>query len=156
MTLAEARKLIDEVNYPLDYNQEEWNGFLGSNCYPYSLGIKTNEAFLVGDLIGRRVTAKDSDSTKLYILKTELQELGFEIEECDVYDVSDEGFKIYFQINDKTGEYHLIRCDIDNLWSHKAADYLPNRRDSAGYIIEDPEAMAEPGFHGWCLMLYRY
>lgn len=155
MTLLEARKLIDEVDYPLDYNHEEWERYLGANCYPYSLGMKTNEAFLVGDLIGRRLTAKDSDAIKKYILRTELEELGFEVEECDVYDISDDGFKIYFQVDEKTGEYHLIRCDSDGFWSHKAADYLPNRRDSLGYIIEDPEAMVEPGFHGWCFMLYR-
>lgn len=156
MNLFEARQLIDEVEYPLEYDHDEWEEFKGANCYPYSLGMKTSESFLIGDLIGRRVTEKDSDATTLYILRTELKALGFEVEECDVYDISDDGYKIYLQINDKNGEYHLLRCDNDGIWSHKAADFLPNRSDSGGQTIEDPEAMIEPGFHGWCFMLYRY
>lgn len=158
MKIEEARKKIERIEYPLEYDPDKWSYFNGANCYPYALGIETNESFLIGDLIGRRVTEKDSDSTKLYVLKEELEALGFEVEECDTSDYIDEehSYKIYLEINDATGEYHVLRCDSDGLWSHKAADFKPNRMDTAGYLICDPDDMVAPGYHGWCFMLYRY
>lgn len=154
MTIEEARQLLSQEVFPQGYNPDSWKAFNGANCYPYALGLKTNESLLIGDLIGRRVTEKDSIDTLLYVLQLELQELGFEMMECDTTDVLPEGaFKIYMQRN-SLGKYHFLRQDDDELWSHKASDVAPSRRDTTGYIITDPDAMCCPAFEGYCFMLY--
>lgn len=153
MTILEARQIISNEVFPLRYNPEDWKNFNGANCYPYALGIKTNDSFLVGDLIGKRITSKNSISDLLYVLRVEIEELGFEMEECCTDDIVPDGsFKIYMECN-KLGEYHFLREDEDGLWSHKAADFPPNRRDTAGFLIKDPDAMCNPAFEGYCFVL---
>ena len=78
MTIEEARQLLSNEVFPLRYDPDEWEYYLGANCYPYAIGLKTNESFMIGDLIGRRVTNKDSIVTILYVLHLELETLGFE------------------------------------------------------------------------------
>ena len=155
MTIEEARNLLSNEVFPLRYDPDEWEDYDGSNCYPYAIGLKTNEALLVGDIIGKRVTDKDSINTLLYILQLELEALGFEMLECCTEDIAPEGsFKIYLERN-SSGEYHFLREDDDGLWSHKAADFPPNRRDTGGYLITDPDSMCNPAFEGFCFMLTR-
>lgn len=155
MTIEEARQILSNEVFPLRYNPDEWEDYNSSNCYPYALGLKTNESFLVGDIIGKRVTDKDSIDILLYTLRLELEALGFEMLECCTEDIAPEGsFKIYLERN-SSGEYHFLREDEDGLWSHKAADFSPNRRDTAGYLITDPNSMCNPAFEGYCFMLTR-
>ena len=155
MTIEEARQLLSNEVFPLRYDPDEWEYYLGANCYPYAIGLKTNKSFMIGDLIGRRVTNKDSIVTILYVLHLELETLGFEVLECCTEDIVPEGsHKIYLEKN-SCGEYHFLRQDEDGLWSHKAADFSPNRRDTAGYLITDPDSMCNPAFEGYCFMLTR-
>ena len=90
------------------------------------------------------------------ILKEELEVLGYNAEEIDVEDsISEDEMKIYLQRETQTGYYHFFREDADGLWSHKYPDELPTRKDSAGYIIKDPECMVEVPFIGWCFKLSK-
>lgn len=153
MTIFEARQLISYEVFPLRFNPEEWVDYNGANCYPYALGLKTDESFLIGDFIGKRMTHANSLADILYILHLELEALGFEVIECCTEDIAPEGsFKIYLERNE-IGEYHFLREDEDGFWSHKAADFAPNRRDTAGYLISDPDSMCNPAFEGFCFML---
>lgn len=155
MTIEEARQLISNEDFPLRYDPDEWELYLGANCYPYAIGIKTNEPFIIGDLIGKRVTSKDSIINILYVLHLELEALGFEVVECCTEDIAPEGFqKIYLERN-SLGEYHFLRQDDNGLWSHKAADFLPTQSDTSGYLITDPDSMLDSSFEGYCFMLTR-
>ena len=153
MTIFEARQHISYEDFPLRFNPEEWADYNGANCYPYALGLKTDEAFLIGDFIGKRMTHINSLTDVLYILHLELEALGFQVIECCTKDIVPEGsFKIYLERNE-LGEYHFLREDEDGFWSHKAADSPPNRRDTAGYLIRDPDLVSSPAFEGYCFML---
>ena len=149
----EVRKALEKTTYPLKFNPQSWSNY-NSNCYSYVLGAKVNFYFLVGDLIGKRVTDHTPENEKLSILKEELQALGFSFFEIDVDDeIPEDYYKIYFQIFDSTGKYHLLRQDSDGLWSHRGAYGLLDRTDTAGLEITDPECMLDCPFHGYCLAL---
>lgn len=81
----EVRKALEKTTYPLKFNPQSWSNY-NSNCYSYVLGAKVNFYFLVGDLIGKRVTDHTPENEKLSILKEELQALGFSFFEIDVDD----------------------------------------------------------------------
>lgn len=155
MNLKEAKERVSQEEFPQEFNPREWEAYKGAGCYPYALGIKTDEAFLIGDLIGRRVTHHNTEEEILEVLMIELEEMGFEVLECDTMDIAEEGcFKIYLEIN-QNGEYHFLRQDSDGIWSHKAPDHLPHRKDTAGYEIIDPDSMVAPGFVGYCFLLEK-
>lgn len=153
MTIEKARQLLSNEVFPLRYDPDEWEDYDGANCYPYAIGLKTNESLLIGDIIGKRVSDKDSIDVILYTLHLELESLGFEMLECCTEGIAPEGsFKIYLRRN-SWGRYHFLRQDKGGLWSHKAADFSPNQRDIAGYLITDPDSMCDLSFEGYCFML---
>ena len=144
----EVRLALERTTYPLRFNPQSWSEY-DSNCYSYALGAKVNFYFLVGDLIGKRVTNLTPEDKKLQTLKEELQTLGFSFFETDVDEaIPKDYYKIYFQIFDDTGKYHFLRQDFDGLWSHRGA-----YTDTAGFEITDPECMMDYPFHGYCLAI---
>jgi hypothetical protein len=148
-----VRHELTRTTYPLKFDPLSWSEY-SSNCYSYALGAKVDFYFLVGDLIGKRVTSHTPEEEKISILKEELQLLGFTFFEIDVDDeIPEDYYKIYFQIFDATGKYHFLRQDLDGLWSHRGAYGLPDRTDTSGTIITDPEAMLDCPFHGYCLAI---
>lgn len=154
--ITQARKIIEENNYPLDYNPMEWKDYLDSNCYAYALGLKLDEGFLIGDFIGRRVTKHTPIDIQIEILCEELEELGFEVLKCDTLDIIPENsFKLYIEWNE-SNEYHFIRQDSDGLWSHKASCFFPVRQDKFGYLIVDPDDYFEGKKYGICLQVFKF
>lgn len=149
MEIREAKKKFLREKFPLNYEPKEWEAYKEANCYPYAIGLKTNENFLIGDFIDCRMTRSCSIESILDVLQLELEALGFEVEECETEDSIAKGFKIYLKF-DAMHNYHFLRQDSDGLWSHKASGRLPNRNDTAGYEIEDPDAMCDPPFEGYC------
>lgn len=153
--LNEARIQIQKNNYPSEFSPDDWQNSIHANCYTYALDLKISKPFLIGDFIEKRVTSKDSDDNILSVLLEELDFLGFNVEEvetdapCDAYSQ-----KIFFG-RDSDGDYHFMRQDADGLWSHKASSFLPNRRDSSGYEILDPEESCSTYIVGWCFHLTK-
>ncbi len=131
-----------------------WENCINAGCYQYAIGFYTNEYIIVGDIIGKRCKANESDDTLLYILKEELETLGYEVKEVDVeYQLKKGEIKIYLQRDEHTGYYHFLRQDKNGIWSHKYPGEMPTTKDSNGEEITNPESMIEPPFYGWCFCL---
>lgn len=138
-----------------NYNPSAWCECLEAGCYPYALNLMVNKFFLIGDLIGNTCTSYTSDDELISVFKEELEKIfNFEVEEIDTeYELKKGEKKIYLSREQHTGYYHLLRQDEDGMWSHKFPKELPIREDSLGQIIEDPDAMVEAPFYGWCFLL---
>lgn len=155
--LEKARKIINDNQYPMKYEPAEWaKNYPKSDCYTYAIGLKMDIALLIGDIIGKRVTSHDSYEVQKSVFMEEMEALGFHVRECETGDKTQKGeFKIYIEFNPK-GEYHFLRQDEDNLWSHKLFGNYPKRTDQAGYIIEDPDGMLND-LNNWgqCFLLAK-
>lgn len=154
--MKKANRFRDLKNMP-EFNPSKWEGFLEAGCYPYALNLKVNQFFLVGDLIGKRCTSNTEDDVLVKTLKEELEVIfDYEVKEVETDIKPQKGEKkIYLQRHEHTGHYHFLREDSDGLWSHKYPGELPERKDSIGKIIEDPDAMIDAPFIGWCFLLRR-
>ena len=158
MTKEEARKRIlrKGVNLQPSYRPNKWKHAINAGCYPYAIDLFIDEFLVVGDMIGKRCNSCVSDERLIYVLKEELQEIGYEVAEIEVdKKIHSEESKIYLQRNEHTGFYHFLRQDEDGLWSHKFPGELPIRKDSPGYDIIDPEMMVDAAFDGWCFCLKK-
>lgn len=156
MNKAEKINIRELENTP-DYDPFSWMNLKEAGCYPYALNLKTNKFFLVGDLIGKRCNSIVSDKILIETMKEELKSIfDYEVIEVDTDElVARNEKKIYLQRDDHTGYYHFLRQDSDGFWSHKFPNELPERKDSYGQVIRDPDAMVESSFKGWCFLLRR-
>lgn len=153
-SIDNVRPLLLNVHFPLTFSSSEWNDCPDANCYPYALGLKVNNSFLIGDFIGKRVTASTPNWKKIMVLKEEMLSLGLSFFECESDSTVPENYgKIWIQIFDSTNRYHFIRQDSDGLWSHKSSYKKPNRNDISGFEILDPDTMICPGFTSYCFAI---
>lgn len=151
--LEQMRNQLGENNYPPDFDPEKWEECLAATCYSYALDFRIDVGILIGDLIESRVRKSDSIAEQLDILMEELREADLCVDFCDTLDLVEEGFlKIYIEWND-AGEYHFYRQDSDGRWSHKSAGNLPTQYDNQGFLIYDPEEIAD---HGRCFIISRF
>ena len=149
----EIRNQLGENNYPPEFNPREWEKFPEATCYSYALDSKINKGILIGDIIEKRVTHSNSIHKQIEILIEELETLDLYVDTCDTLDLVEEGFlKIYIEWNEK-GEYHFYRQDIDGIWSHKAAGTAPTRYDNQGFLIFNPDEIAE---NGKCFIISKF
>ena len=155
MLLVEARNRIQKNNYPSEFDPNSWNDHILSNCYCYALNLKSSDCFLIGDFINKRVTHQDSDDRIISVLLEELEALGFDIKEVETDTVCEKYSQKIFLGRDSDGDYHFIRQDADGLWSHKASRALPNRKDSYGEEIIDPDMACTNYVVGWCFQLRK-
>lgn len=146
----------DLKNMP-KFEPSKWEEFLDAGCYPYALNLSANQFFLIGDLIGKTCVSTTPDDILVKILKEELETIfDYEVEEIETGVKAKKGEKkIYLQRHNHSGYYHLFREDSDEKWSHKYPGELPIRKDSIGQIIEDPDAIVDKPFTGWCFLLRK-
>lgn len=151
------RSIMPGWNSP-KYEPLDWEECLGAGCYPYALGLKVNQFFVVGDIIGKHCNNNVSDDYLIDVLKEEIEFiLDCVVEEVETDIILEEGERlIYIQREEHTGYYHFLRQDDNGMWSHKYPNELPTNRDSAGVIIEDPDSMVEAPFYGWCLLIKEH
>lgn len=155
MLLSKAREQIQKNNYPSEFYPDDWKNHIISNCYCYALDLKLSDCFLIGDFINKRVTHQDSDDRILSVLVEELEALGFDVEEIETDTVCERYSQKIFLGRDSDGDYHFIRQDADGLWSHKASHFPPNRKDSGGFAILDPDMACTNYVVGWCFQLTK-
>ncbi len=156
MEIKETKKLVRKaVNTP-KFNPNKWKHAIKAGCYPYAINVFIDEFFLVGSIIGKPCNCKVSDETLIKVLKEELNSIGYIVKEVKTEDtIEEDELKIYLQRETKTGYYHFLREDEDGIWSHKFPNEIPCRTDSLGNLIEDPDAMVESPFNGWCFKLSK-
>lgn len=156
MTIKTARKLAKRTLRTPKFQPSKWENARGAGCYPYAINIQKNEFFVVGELIGKKCTSKISDETLVETLIEELNSIGYFVKEISIEEeIKENEQKIYLQREKQTGFYHFLRQDSDGLWSHKYPNELPIRTDSIGNLVEDPEAMVEVPYYGWCFKLSK-
>lgn len=138
-----------------NYSQKQWKNYLGAGCYTYALNLFINEKIFIGDIIGHRCTNRVSDFELIHTLEEEMNFIGWDMQEVETdYLNSIDEKMIYLQREEHTDYYHFLRKDKQG-WSHKSPNELPEQRDSAGYLIEDPDAMIELPYQGWCFLLTK-
>lgn len=155
-TLVRVREMIEDIQYPLDVEDQDWAHYPKANCYTYALGLPLDEAFLIGDFIGDRMTQRNSMRETVMVFKEEVEELGFWIDDCEVCEEVEEGcFKVFLNFDDQNN-YHLLRQNADGSWSRKTVDELPNQKHLAGGIICNPEAWSEAmQGNGFCFLICK-
>ena len=156
MTIKTAQKLAKRTLKTPKFQPSRWENARRAGCYPYAINLLKNEFFVVGELIDKKCTEKTSDEILLKTLTEELNSVGYLVEEISIEDdIKENEQKIYLQREEQTGFYHFLRQDSDGIWSHKYPNELPIRTDSIGNLVEDPEAMVEVPYYGWCFKLSK-
>lgn len=156
MKVDEIRQLMDQLQFPMKCEDQDWRLYPHASCYTYALGLPIDKGFMIGDFIGERVTCHNSVSEIVEVFKREMEFLDFWAIECDTDDVVEEGnFKIYLEF-DECNQYHFFRENADETWSHKMKGALPSNKSLTGRVILDPEALTEAmGDFGYCFMICR-
>lgn len=112
--------------FPISFNPQEWENYVGASCYLYALNIFKDEYILVGDMIGKRCEHEVSDETLIKVLKEELEYIGYELKKIDKECViSNNKYKICLMRDPRTGFYHFLREESDGNWTHKQPGELP-------------------------------
>ena len=112
-----------------EYDGEEWAS--ESTCWQFVIGDNTNESRLVGDTIGKRVTASQIRKFGTWILRMVIEEelarkYGYVVEETeDAFDLPEEAeFKMAILVSPE-GMYHMMRMYPDGSWWRKWAGVQP-------------------------------
>ena len=112
-----------------EFDGEEWTS--ESTCWQFAIGDNTKESRLVGDTIGKRVTASQIRKYGTYILRAVIEEelaanYGYFVEETeDAFDLPEEAeFKMAILISPE-GMYHMMRMYPDGSWWRKWAGVQP-------------------------------
>ena len=136
----------------------KWKNFINAGCYAYILDLNVDKFFLIGSFIGRICSNKTPDNILIKTLKEEL-EVIFDYEVIQVGNskikTSKNEKKICLLRDKHSGYYHLLREDIDKIWSHKYVGDFPTRLDEKGRIINNPDIMKNKAVQGWYFLLKR-
>lgn len=143
-----------------EYDGEEWT--TESTCWQFVIGDNTSGSRLVGDTIGKRVTASQIRKYGTWILKMVIEEelsnmYGYVIEETeDAYDLPEEAdFKIAVLISEE-GMYHMMRMYPDGSWWRKWAGVQPTDIGPVtGEKIFNPFHECFEGYELFFLNVYR-
>ena len=130
-----------KITKPERFNPKEWKDFIKHNCYLYAINCKSNrEIEDVGEIAKIKTKPKYTDNELIERIFFDIQELGFSIrkstyeEECN----KNEWKIAVFSSKSKEYDYHFMREDSHNRWSHKYRGELPSNKDLGARTIMDP------------------
>ena len=109
---------------------KKWKDYENASDYLYILNIMIDEYIDVGGIIGKNCSNETSDEELISIFNEEANFIGYEIEQINENDkTEDSEIKICLVRDEKTGYYHFIRQDNDETWSEKVSKDLPMKLD---------------------------
>ena len=122
--------LLEQRTNNLEFDGEEWNREV--TCWQFVMGDNANVSRLVGDTIGKRVTASmirrpgGMELLKEVIREEMAATYGYYIEETENFDYLPEycEFKILVKV-DTNGNYHMMKMYQDGQWWRKWVGVQP-------------------------------
>lgn len=126
---------------PFDFAPDLWEEFWNANCYEYLLNFRNSSEtqLKVGSVINREFQPYQSDLELITILKDELSEIGFSMENSNNSDIVPDNKMKFFVSRSRCGDYHFYRLDSNGKWSHKFGFEKPTNLNFMGQEIILPE-----------------
>lgn len=126
------------ISMPIGFNPSKWSR--KTNCYMYAINYqKDNKPRDVGELSGNLI--KDYytiDEIKERLFK-DMKMLNIEIKKATYEDEClENGWKIALFYREEDGDFHFLREDYHNRWSHKTKGRKPSNKDYSNATIIDP------------------
>lgn len=125
-----------------EFDEEDWTR--EATCWQFAVGDNSECSRLVGDILGKRVTASKIRKFGTCLLREVIQEeldyYGYFSEETeDAFDLPDEAaFKIAVLVS-SDGKYHMMKMFPDGSWWRKWAGVQPtNIGPVTGRKISNP------------------
>ena len=126
------------ISMPTGFNPSEWSR--KTNCYMYAINYqKDNNPRDVGELSGNLIKdyyTVDEIKERLFedmkMLNMEIKKATYE-EEC-----LENEWKIALFYREEDGDFHFLREDYHNRWSHKTKGRKPSNKDYSNATIIDP------------------
>lgn len=125
------------ISMPTGFNPSEWSR--KTNCYMYAINYqKDNNPRDVGELSGNLIKdyyTVDEIKERLFedmkMLNMEIKKATYE-EEC-----LENEWKIALFYREEDGDFHFLREDYHNRWSHKTKGRKPSNKDYSNATIID-------------------
>lgn len=129
------------MNKKIKFKPREWKTSIDANCYMYALNYRKRKLDDVGKISGLESKDYYDDEELIERLIKDCQVLGLDIRKSTYYEETKEGeWKIaLFSTHDIEGyDFHFMREDECNRWSHKFRNKYPKKVDKSHVTIIDP------------------
>lgn len=149
IAIEKVKKILNKNNYPTDFNLDLWSTvYDNTNCYAYAIDSYIadtlkypNSIYYPGSFSGAPFCHEYTKETILEGFDLDMKSLGFVYFKSSLSEPLEEGeFKVLISVNNKSGDFHFMRQDLDGFWSHKRGwNGLPMNLSKAGEKILNPE-----------------
>lgn len=126
------------ISIPNGFSPGKWNR--KQNCYMYAINYqKDNKPKDVGELSGKIVKNYYTIGEIIKRLFEDMNFLNVEIKKISYeYECKENEWKIALFYREEDGDFHFLREDSHNRWSHKTKGKNPSDKDYSNTTIIDP------------------
>lgn len=133
------------IKVPKNECNKKWKRWIKANCYLYAINYQSNtDGSDPGDIAGLPSLSNFASNEEIFKrIKKDLKTQGICVRKCKYnYQCKSNEWKIALMVGKDEEfheyDYHFLREDKVQRWSHKFRNTLPRKTDDFGQTIRDP------------------